>query len=141
MIVVPQTYQNPDKVYKSAAHLFYSCQYHIIFCPKYRRKILTPYAEALRADFLQTAEKYEFQILAMEIMPDHVHMIIDCNPRFGVERCVAMLKGRSASMLNKTFPEIKSRLPNVWTRSAFISSVGTASLDIVKQYIEEQKNK
>lgn len=141
MIVIPSKYHNPDKMYKTSAHLIYSCQYHVIFCPKYRRKILTPYENELRADFYKTAEEYDFQILALEIMPDHVHMIIDCNPRFGVERCIAMLKGRSASMLKKTFPEIKTRLPNVWTRSAFISSVGTISLDVVKQYIEEQKNK
>ena len=77
----------------------------------------------------------------MEIMPDHVHLLIDCNPRFGIMNCITKLKGISSRILREEEPSIKRRLPTLWTRSAFISSVGSVSLEVVKKYIEEQKNK
>lgn len=76
----------------------------------------------------------------MEVMEDHVHLLIDCNPRFGIMECVKKLKGTSASTLVKDFPSLKKKLPNIWTRSAFISTVGSVSLEVVKKYIENQKN-
>lgn len=140
MIVIPEKYKNPDKQYRTAPHLIYSCQYHVIFCPKYRRKILNaPYDETVKQSFYQTAKEYEFDIAALEVMPDHVHMIIDCNPRFGIDKCISLLKRFSAVAIKTQHPEIKTRLPNIWTRSAFISTVGTVTLDVVKKYVEEQK--
>lgn len=72
-------------------------------------------------------------------MPDHVHLLIDCNPSFGILDCVKRLKSVSANTLKKEFPEINKTIPCLWTRSAFISSVGTVSLDSVRAYIEEQR--
>ena len=130
-----------EKKYHASDHLVYSCIYHIIFCPKYRRKVLTPpYDARLKEIFLEVAEEFQFQILDMEVMPDHVHMIIDCNPRFGVNECVKKLKGRSSRIMRTEFPELKRRLPTLWTRSSFISSVGAVSLSVVQNYIESQKN-
>ena len=117
---------NGNKEYKSKSHLIYSCQYHIIFCPKYRRQVLS--------------KEYDFEIVEMEVMPDHVHLLVDCNPRFGIMDCVTKLKGTSSKILRDEFPWLKSRIPTLWTRSAFISTVGAVSLDVVKKYIEEQKN-
>ena len=132
---------NRNKEYKSKSHLIYSCQYHVIFCPKYRRKVLNNGVDIrLKEIFNEVALKYEFDIIEMEIMDDHVHLLIDCNPRFGIMECVNKLKGTSAKKLVKEFPYLKSRLPNIWTRSAFISTVGSVSLDVVKKYIENQKN-
>lgn len=78
----------------------------------------------------------------MEIMSDHVHILADCNPRFGVEHVVKLLilKGKSSRILRDEFPELKRKLPTLWTRAAFISSVGAVSLSVVQQYIENQKN-
>ena len=76
----------------------------------------------------------------MEVVPDHVHLIVDCNPRFGVMECVHKLKGISSRRMREEFPVLKRRLPSLWTRSAFISSVGSVSLAVVQQYIENQKN-
>ena len=73
-------------------------------------------------------------------MPDHAHMIIDCNPRFGIMECVCKLKGKSSRIMREQFPELKSRIPTLWTRTSFISTVGSVSLETVKQYIENQKN-
>ena len=129
------------KEYKHSSHLVYSCQYHIVFCPKYRRKVLTDeIAKRAKELFTQIAEENDFDILDIEIMSDHVHILADCNPRFGVEHVVKLLKGKSSRILRDEFPELKRKLPTLWTRAAFISSVGAVSLSVVQQYIENQKN-
>ena len=118
----------------------YSLQYHIVWCTKYRRKVLTGGAEDdCKALLRSLADEYHFQIPAMEVMPDHVHLLIDCNPRYGIMQCVKDLKRESASQIKKDFPHLTSRLPNIWTRSTFIATVGSVSLDVVKRYIENQK--
>jgi len=134
--------KNINKRYKKASHLTFSCQYHVIFCPKYRRKVLiNGIDKRLKEIFIQVAEKYDFTIIEMEIMSDHVHLLIDCNPRFGIMNCINKLKGTSSKLLRDEFKELKSKLPSLWTRSSFISTVGSVSLEVVKKYIEEQKNK
>lgn len=129
-----------EKPYHRSSHLTYSCQYHVIFCPKYRRKVLcSPIDSRLKELFLEIAQEYDFTIMEMEVMPDHVHLLIDCNPRFGIMDAVTKLKAKTSRILREEYPGLKSRLPSLWTRSAFISSVGAVSLDVVKQYIENQK--
>ena len=132
---------NKDEQYNKSAHLVFSCRYHVVFCPKYRRKILeNGIDQRLKEIFTDVSQKYDFTIIEMEIMPDHVHLLIDCNPRFGIMNCINRLKSVSVSIIKEEFPEIKKRLPNLWTRSAFIATVGSTSLDVVKKYIEDQKN-
>lgn len=132
---------NKTKEYHSKSHLTYSCQYHVIFCPKYRRKVLKDGVDLrLKEIFNEVALKYDFSIIEMEVMDDHVHLLIDCNPRFGIMDCVHKLKGTSSKILREEFPYLKSRIPTLWTRSAFISTVGSVSLEVVKTYIENQKN-
>ena len=112
----------------------------MIFCPKYRRKVLVDGIDSRLKEILrETADRHQFSILEMEVMPDHVHLLIDCNPRYGIMQCVKDLKRESASMIRKEFPAMKSRLPCMWTRSTFIASVGAVSLETVKKYIEDQK--
>jgi len=131
-----------EKVYKSSSHLRYSCQYHVVFCPKYRRKVLVPPIDArLKELFLEIAEEKGFQILDMEVMPNHVHLLIDCNPRYGITKCICNLKSNSGRILRSEFPELKRKLPALWTRGAFISTVGAVSLSVVQEYIESQKGK
>lgn len=133
--------KNKYKVYKNASHLTFSCQYHVIFCPKYRRKVLNDGIDVrLKELFKDISTEYDFEIVEMEIMPDHVHLLIDCNPRFGIMKCVTKLKGISSRTIREEFPSIRTKLPTLWTRSAFISSVGSVSLDVIKEYIENQKN-
>lgn len=128
--------------YHSSAHLKYLCRYHVIFCPKYRRKIFVDgIDERLKETFKDISASHDFEILEMEVMPDHVHLLIDCNPRYGIMECVKDLKWGSAHMLNHEFPEIRKRIPSIWTRSCFVATVGSVSLDVVKRYIEDQKGK
>lgn len=131
---------NNAKQYHTTEHLVFSCQYHVVFCPKYRRKVLiNGIDERTKELFLRIAEEKQFQILDMEVMPDHVHLLIDCNPRFGIMECVKALKRQSSHILRKEFPELNSKLPTLWTRGCFVSTVGSVSLEIVKRYIENQK--
>jgi putative transposase len=80
------------------------------------------------------------EVLALEIMPDHVHILLEVDPQFGIHRVVKQLKGRSSRYLRQEFEWLKSRLPTLWTNSYFVSTVGGAPLSMVKQYIENQKD-
>lgn len=140
-MVIKMNLENSSKKYNTSGHLTYSCQYHVIFCPKYRRKVLTGDIESRLKELLkEIQDENEFLILESEVMPDHVHLIVDCNPRYGINNCVRKIKGVTSRKLRDEFPALKSRIPTLWTRSAFISTVGAVSLDVVKKYIENQKN-
>lgn len=129
-----------SKQYKHDNHLVYSCQYHVIFCSKYCRKILNDnIANRLKQLVIEKQTEYFYQVLDMEILLDHVHLLIDVNPKKGVYTIVNMIKGYTSKILREEFPELKKRLPTLWTESKFISSVGAVTLETVKKYIEEQK--
>ena len=78
-------------------------------------------------------------IIEMEIMPDRVHILIEVDPQFGVHKVVKNIKGKTSKILRDEFPELKTKLPTLWTNSYFISTIGGAPLEIVKRYIESQK--
>ena len=133
--------EQSDKKYQTSAHLVYSCQYHVIFCPKYRRKILiNEIYDRLVEIFSETADKHQFQIIEQEIMPDHVHLLLEVDPQLGVYLITKRIKGRSSRILRKEFKWLCSRLPTLWTNSYFVSSIGGAPMQIVKQYVERQKH-
>jgi len=132
----------PNKKYKSNHSIVYSCQYHIIFCPKYRRKVLVDGVDLrLKQLILNKQDEYGYEVLDMEVMADHVHLLLDVNPQVGVMSAISKIKGYTANTLRREFGWLKSRLPCLWTRSKFVSTVGAVSLEVVKKYIEEQKNK
>ena len=125
---------------KHSPHLVYDCKYHVVFCPKYRRKIFkNGLDEFVKEEFLRIANRREFTIESMEVMPDHVHLVISCNPRYGIMNCIRALKRESVQPMHAFDSTLVHRLPNIWTRGAYIATVGTVSLDIIKQYIEDQK--
>jgi putative transposase len=133
--------QSPKK-YRTTKHLVYSCQYHVIFCPKYRRPILKGDIEKrLKELILKKQEELEYEVLDMEIMPDHVHLLLDVNPRIGIYKVVSSIKGYTSHVLREEFPELRRKLPSLWTLSRFISSVGAVTLEVVMKYIENQKGK
>ena len=127
--------------YRSNKNVVYSCKYHVVWCPKYRRKVLTPpIAKRLKRVIRDVCLETKSEVIEMEVMLDHVHILLECDPQFGINRLIRSIKGRSAHILRTEFPELKSRLPCLWTNSYFLSTVGGAPLSIVKQYIENQKN-
>lgn len=126
--------------YKSNHNIVYSCKYHIIWCPKYRRKVLVGEVEKrLKEIIIQVANELNVEIIEMETDKDHIHILADIDPIFGVMKFIKTAKGRSSRILRDEFAFLKSRLPTLWTNSCFISSVGGAPLEVIKQYIENQQ--
>ena len=126
--------------FKSSNNVTYSCRYHLVWCPKYRRKVLTgEVAERLKAIITEVAAETGSEVLSMEVVPDHVHLLAEVDPSFGAMKFVRLCKGRSSRLLRQEFPKLKSRLPTLWTNSTFVSTVGGAPLSVVKQYIESQQ--
>lgn len=116
--------------------------YHLIWCPKYRRKVLVEKVEKRLIQLLkQKAKENGWVIDTMEIMPDHVHLFVKANPVASPHWIVQQFKGYTSNMLRKEFPELKSKLPTLWTRSYYCESVGHISEDTIKKYIEDQKGK
>ncbi len=121
--------------------LVYKNQFHVIFCPKYRRRVLVDGVDVrLKEILLEKAAELDVKIMSMEVMPDHVHLFISFDPRLMLHKIIKVFKGTSSSILRKEFPWLKSRLPCLWTRSYFSCSVGHIGEASVKRYIEEQKN-
>ncbi len=125
--------------YKSNRNIVYSCKYHIVWCPKYRRKVLVgDIAVRLKEIIRQVAKEMQVEIIEMEVVEDHIHLLCEIDPQLGVNKFVKTVKGRSSKILRSEFPHLKSKLPTLWTNSYFVSTVGGAPLEVVKQYIENQ---
>lgn len=126
--------------YKSNRSVVYSCKYHAVWCPKYRRSVLVSGVdERLKTILREVASDTMSELIEIEVMPDHVHALVEVDPQFGVHRLVKLMKGRSSRLLRQEFPWLKSRLPTLWTNSYFVSTVGGSPLSVIKQYIENQK--
>jgi len=120
----------------------YNLGYHIIWCPKYRRKVLTgDVAKRLRELLYEKASSIDMEIETLEIMPDHVHLFVKASPVDSPHFIVQQLKGYTSRILRTEFSQLRSRLPTLWTRSYYIESVGHISEDTVRRYIEDQKGK
>jgi len=118
----------------------YSCKYHVVWCPKYRRAVLVNGVDTrLKEIVRQTAVELHAEVIELEVMPDHVHLLCEVDPQFGIHTLVKRLKGRSSRLLRQEFPWLKSRLPTLWTNSYFVATVGGAPLALIKQYVEQQK--
>ncbi|MEG4173003.1 MULTISPECIES: IS200/IS605 family transposase [unclassified Microcoleus] len=127
--------------YRSNKNVVYSCKYHIVWCQKYRRKVLIEGVDArLKEILLEVATECGSELIEMEVMPDHIHLLVECDPQFGIAKLIRYMKGRSSRYLRQEFPWLKSRLPTLWTNSYFIATVGGAPISVIKQYIENQKN-
>ncbi|MFR6370771.1 IS200/IS605 family transposase [Phascolarctobacterium succinatutens] len=122
--------------------MVYSCKYHIVFCPKYRRKVLVNGVDTRLKELVNSiCEELQVDIIEMEIMPDHVHILLGVDPQFGIHKAVKTIKGTTSRILRQEFPWLRSRIPTLWTNSYFCSTIGGAPLSVIKQYIENQKSK
>lgn len=124
----------------SNKNIVFRCTFHVAWCTKYRRKLLTPEVEArLKQIAAEVAEETRCTIREMEGNLDHFHMLVDCDPQFGIHRFVKAVKGRSSRLLRQEFSPLRTRVPTLWTNSYFVATVGGAPLAVIKQYIENQK--
>lgn len=113
--------------------------YHLIWCPKYRRKVLVGDIERrLKELLISKASTIDVKIENMEILPDHVHLFVKSSPTNGPHYIVRQLKGFSSRMLRLEFPALL-KMPSLWTRSYYCESVGHISEKTIKKYIEDQK--
>lgn len=127
--------------YKSNKNIVYSCKYHVVWCPKYRRSVLVNGVEKRLKELIEdSCNHLNVDIIEMEIMPDYVHLLVEVNPQLGIHKAVKQIKGFSSRILREEYPWLKSRIPSLWTNSYFVSTVGDAPLSVIKQYIENQKS-
>ncbi len=127
-------------VYRPSPGAVYALKYHLVWCPKYRRKVLVGDIETdLRALLQQKAEQLKVTIEALEIRPDHVLLLIAAPPTEAPHRLANQFKGFTSRMLRQKYPELRSRLPSMWSRSYYIGTIGHVSEKAVKAYIEAQK--
>ena len=112
----------------------------MVCCPKYHRKVLVNSVDMhLKEIIHQTAQEFWAILIELEVMPDHVHLLCEVDPQFGIHRLVRNLKGRSSRLLRQGFPWLRSRLPKLRTNSYLVATVGGAPLVVIQQYIENQK--
>ena len=128
-------------IYKSNKNIVYSCKYHVVWCPKYRRKVLINGVDLRLKELIKSiAGEIHVDVIEMEIMPDHVHILLEVDPQYGIHKAIKAIKGKTSRVLRQEFPWLRSRLPTLWTNSYFCSTVGGAPLSVIKQYIENQKS-
>lgn len=127
--------------YKTHNNIVYSCKYHVVWCPKYRRKVLVDDVERRLKELIrEVCVKRQAEILELEVMPDHVHLLVEVAPQYGIHRLVKEVKGFSSRILRQEFKSLTTRLPTLWTNSYFVSTAGGSPLAVIKQYIENQKH-
>jgi putative transposase len=131
-----------DTLTRSNRNIVSNCHYHVVWCPKYRRKVLVSGIDARLKELIQeNVEKWGQEFVQVEVMPDHVHLLVGCDPQFGIHRLVKFVKGATAHQLRQEYPTLKHKLPSLWTNSYYVSTTGGVTLETVKRSIESQKGK
>jgi putative transposase len=126
--------------YRKNAGSVFSLKYHLVWCPKYRRKVLVnAVADDLHKLLYEKAEQIGAQIEALEIMPDHVHLLVSADPTAAPQYLANQFKGYTSRVLREKHPHLKSQLPSLWSRSYYIDSIGHVSEETVRRYIEAQR--
>jgi putative transposase len=125
--------------YCSTNKTVYSAKYHIIWCPKYRRRVLAGCVEVrLKEIIAEVVAEANGEVIEVEVMPDHVHLLVEVPPAVPLSKLVQSLKGRSSRLLRQEFPALR-RASALWSPSWFVSTVGGAPLEVVRRYVENQK--
>ena len=120
----------------------YSLQYHIVWVTKYRKPIFIGAIETeVKEYLLEILKSLDMKLLAMEIMPDHIHLLVDCKPQLRLSDAIKILKGNTARWLFLSHPELKQQLwdGHLWNPSYFVATVSERTLEQVKTYIDHQK--
>ena len=130
--------------FKKLAHSLYECKYHIVFCPKYRYKILreevAKYVE--RKIHVLCSQKDDIEVIAINVQPDHVHLVVSIPPKYAVSQFMGFLKGKLALDLFDHYPELRKKYwgQHVWSRGYCVSTVGLDE-ERIKKYVKWQNQK
>jgi putative transposase len=129
------------QIYHSKETCVFLVNYHLIWCPKRRRKILIDRLKTRLDELIrETAPALECEILALEILPDHLHLFVSATPQSAPNQIVARFKGKTSRILRQEFPFLR-RMPSLWTRSYFCSTAGHVASDTIRRYIEAQSTR
>ncbi|CAG0965378.1 hypothetical protein METP2_01055 [Methanosarcinales archaeon] len=124
--------------YKHSRNKVFLINYHLIWCPKRRKKVLVGDIKIRLEQIInEVAKEKNVEILALEIMPDHLHLFVSSHPNILIHNLIKAFKGRSSNLLRKEYPELL-KLPSLWTHSYFVSTAGNVSSETIKEYIQEQ---
>ena len=128
--------------YKSLNHCKYLVQYHLVWCPKFRFKVLKEgITHSLQNILFNICNKYKYNILALEIMSDHIHIFLSTKPTIAPTDIVRTLKSISAIKLFKEYPKLKrfyAQCGSLWSKGYFVSTIGNVSSHTIKRYIQNQ---
>lgn len=128
------------KGYLSSQTSIYFLNYHFVWCPKYRRKVLVgDIAKRLDELIRLKCQELKCEVLALSIQVDHVHLFVKSSPQLAPNMIIGAIKGNTSRLMRQEFPELRSKLPTLWTRSYFVSTHGHISDAMIQKYIEEQK--
>ena len=129
-----------NTIYKSNKNVTYSCKYHVIWCSKYRRKVIVDSVEKrLRELIKDLASQLNIEIIEMETFPDHVRLLLEVDPQFGIHKAIKRIKGNSSKVLRSEFTQLRTKLPTLWTNKYFVSTIGELPLSAIQEYIESQQ--
>lgn len=128
---------------KTTGNAVYNINYHLVWIPKYRKGILESLGERCRAIFDEIARRYGFEILALEVMSDHIHLFVSAPPRYSPAEVAKAFKGASARRLFEEFPQLRSQLwcGHLWAPSYYIGTAGNVSAETIQRYIEETQRR
>ena len=126
---------------KSTSHAVYEAKYHLVWCPKYRKKVLVgEVRERVKQLFHIIAEQFDFEIDRCEVAEDHIHILLSFPPRYSIAKVVGIIKGISSSKVFEEYPKIKEKLwgGHLWEQGYFVRTVGEQVTDgVIRRYIEK----
>ena len=127
---------------KKTRYSIYNLNYHLVWIPKYRRKLFFGKIELRLGEIIREAcIRNDISILGLQIMSDHIHLFISAPPRWSPSEMVNIIKGYSSRKMRQEFPELRKKIKDkLWTRTYFVGSAGIVTSKTIKKYIQEQKN-
>ncbi len=128
---------------RKTRYAVYNCNYHIIWIPKYRKRVLIGQVKEMLSElFRSIAESQEMNILSFEIMPDHIHLFVSAPPRLSPAEIVNVFKGVTARMLRMKLPHLKKVFSEgLWTRTYYVGTAGNISVETIQRYIADQEKR
>ena len=126
---------------RSLSHSRWECKYHVVFIPKYRRKVIFGHIRReLGEVFRRLAEQKESAVEEGHLMPDHVHMMLSIPPKYAVSQVIGFIKGKSAIHIARVYGERKRHFvgQHFWARGYFVSTVGRDE-EVIREYIRHQE--
>ena len=125
----------------SLSHTRWKCQYHVVFIPKYRRKVLLGQLRTDVREIIRTLCEYKHvEIIEGAVCKDHVHLCLSIPPKIKISDFMGYLKGKSALMIFDRYPELASRWDRTfWSRGYYVSTIGNVDEETIRKYIRDQE--